>query len=169
MRVDLSTFPEGGTGVPGENPRLSAERWPYFCHMRTGFESTLRWNLLGIEVGTLEVKGEWSDHYTTEAPKLHLRSTLIFASLRALPRSAGELDAPVYSSLDSTWSSELLHFVSPVVRHYTYPVTVSIPPAKSLGKFPHRQDCWARISGRNLPAPVRLDRCNYHAACAARR
>ena len=25
--------------------------------------------LLGIELGTLEVKGEWSDHYTTEAPK----------------------------------------------------------------------------------------------------
>ena len=31
--------------------------------MRTGFESTI----LGIELGTLEVKGEWSDHYTTEA------------------------------------------------------------------------------------------------------
>ena len=40
--------------------------------MRTGFKSTL----LGIELGTLEVKGKWSDHYTTEAPitpqKLHL-------------------------------------------------------------------------------------------------
>ena len=24
--------------------------------------------LLGIELGTLGVKGEWSDHYTTEAP-----------------------------------------------------------------------------------------------------
>ena len=24
---------------------------------------------MGIEPGTLEVKGEWSDHYTTEAPK----------------------------------------------------------------------------------------------------
>ena len=31
--------------------------------MRTGFESTL----LGIELGSLEVKGECSDHYTTEA------------------------------------------------------------------------------------------------------
>ena len=30
--------------------------------MRTGFESTL----LGIELGALEVKGEWSDHHTTE-------------------------------------------------------------------------------------------------------
>ena len=34
--------------------------------MRTGLESTL----LRIELGTLEVKGEWFDHYTTEAPKL---------------------------------------------------------------------------------------------------
>ena len=34
-----------------------------FTVMRTGFKSTL----LGIELGTLEVKGEWSDHYTTEA------------------------------------------------------------------------------------------------------
>ena len=52
--------PWEGTGVPGENPRLSAERWLYSFHMKTGFESTLRW--------TSEVKGEWSDHYTTEAP-----------------------------------------------------------------------------------------------------
>ena len=58
------------TGVPGENPRLSAERWLHSFHMRTGFESTLRWTLLNrIEPGTLEVKGEWSDHYTTETPK----------------------------------------------------------------------------------------------------
>ena len=49
------------TGVPGENPRLSAERWLYSFHMRTGFESTLKWTLLGIEPGTLEMKGE-SDH-----------------------------------------------------------------------------------------------------------
>ena len=53
------------TDVPGENPRLSAERWLYSLHMRTGFESTLGWTLLGIEPGILEVKGEWSDHYTT--------------------------------------------------------------------------------------------------------
>ena len=32
--------------------------------MRTGFESTLRWTLLGIELATLEVKGD----YTVEAP-----------------------------------------------------------------------------------------------------
>ena len=53
--------------------------------MRTGLESTLRWTLLGIELGTLEVKGEWSDHYTysfvqmpdsdnfrTDAQKMHV-------------------------------------------------------------------------------------------------
>ena len=34
-----------------------------YFHMRTGFKSTL----LGNELGTLEVKGEWSDHHTTEA------------------------------------------------------------------------------------------------------
>ena len=62
------------TGVPGENPWLSAERWLYSFHMRTGFESTL----LGIELGTLEVKGEWSDHYTTEAPKSRDLNVLLF-------------------------------------------------------------------------------------------
>ena len=54
------------TGVPGENPRLSAERWQYSFHMRTGFESTLRWTLLGIELGTLEVK---TSGLTTTPPK----------------------------------------------------------------------------------------------------
>ena len=54
------------TGVPGEN-LLSAECWLYSFHMRTEFESTLRWTLLGIELVASEVKGEWSDHYTTEA------------------------------------------------------------------------------------------------------
>ena len=34
--------------------------------MRTGFESIL----LGIELGTSEVKGEGPEHYTTEDPKL---------------------------------------------------------------------------------------------------
>ena len=29
----------------------------------------IKMTLLGIELGTLEVKDEWSDHYTTEAPK----------------------------------------------------------------------------------------------------
>ena len=50
--------------VPKKTPRLSAERLLYSFHMRTGFISTL----LGIKLGTLEVIGEWSDHYTTEFP-----------------------------------------------------------------------------------------------------
>ena len=45
--------------------------------MKTGFESIS----LGIELGTLEVKGEWSDHYTTEAP---LNSTSDYDNLCAL-------------------------------------------------------------------------------------
>ena len=36
--------------------------------------------LLGMELGTLEVKGEWSDHYTTEAP-LNPLKTLFQQSL----------------------------------------------------------------------------------------
>ena len=60
-RCQLSLWEE--IGAPGENPRLSAECWLYSFHMRTGFEPTL----LGIELRTLEVKGEWSDHWTTEA------------------------------------------------------------------------------------------------------
>ena len=51
------------TGVPGENPRLS-QGVDYTLYMRIRFESTL----LGIELGTLEVKGERFDHYITEAP-----------------------------------------------------------------------------------------------------
>ena len=53
----LSTFPVGGN-------RSTRRKRTTFGRALTGFESTL----LGIELGTLEVKGEWSDHYTTEAP-----------------------------------------------------------------------------------------------------
>ena len=49
----------------------------YSFHMRTGLESTL----LGVELGTLEVKGEWSDHYTTEAPSKYCKN--VFSSLKA--------------------------------------------------------------------------------------
>ena len=46
----------------------------------------IKMTLLGIELGTLEVKGEWSDHYTTEAPattcsvtgKTHIKVKPIF-------------------------------------------------------------------------------------------
>ena len=37
-----------------------------FFHMRTRFESTLRWTLEVKGEWILEVKGEWSDHYTTK-------------------------------------------------------------------------------------------------------
>jgi hypothetical protein len=48
------------TGVPGENPRLSAERWLCSFHMRTGFES--------LEPAASEVKGKCANHLATEAP-----------------------------------------------------------------------------------------------------
>ena len=35
----------------------------------------IKMTLLGIELGTLEVKGEWSDHYTTEAPRSYIITT----------------------------------------------------------------------------------------------
>ena len=56
-------FPCGRKTEYPEKTHDSAERRLYSFHMRTGFESTL----LRIELGTLEVKGEWSDYYTTEA------------------------------------------------------------------------------------------------------
>ena len=33
----------------------------------------IKMTLLGIELGTLEVKGEWSDHYATDAPVMQQR------------------------------------------------------------------------------------------------
>ena len=49
--------------------------------MRTGFESTL----MGIEPGTSEVKGEWSDHYADEVPLLNQnKSSLFFTDLMQL-------------------------------------------------------------------------------------
>ena len=81
------------TGVPGENPWLSVERWLYSFRMRTGFESTLRWTLLGIELGTVEVK---ASGLTTTPPKPHLSFKVVkelislctFAVLLALPTLA---------------------------------------------------------------------------------
>ena len=40
---------------------FSHEDW-----VRIHIKMTFKMTLLGIELGTLEVKGEWSDHYTTE-------------------------------------------------------------------------------------------------------
>ena len=55
----LSTFPVGGNRSTRRKLTTFAERWLYSFHMRTGFKSTL----LGIELGTLEVKGEWYLYY----------------------------------------------------------------------------------------------------------
>ena len=51
----LSTIPVWGeTGVPGENPRLSAERWLLFSHEDWVWVH-IKMNLLGIELGISEV------------------------------------------------------------------------------------------------------------------
>ena len=72
----LSTCPVGGNRSTRRKPTtfgraltilFSHEDW-----VRVWFESTL----LGIELGTLEVKGEWPDHYITEAPT-SLKMTLL--------------------------------------------------------------------------------------------
>ena len=61
----LSTFPVGGNQSTRRKPTTFGRALTiYSFYIRTGFESTL----LGIELETLEVKCEWSDHYTAEAP-----------------------------------------------------------------------------------------------------
>ena len=52
------------TGVPGENPRLSAEH--FHISGALGWGITMRTFSLRIEHATLEVKGERSDHCATE-------------------------------------------------------------------------------------------------------
>ena len=62
----LVNFPCGGkieTGVPGENPRFSAERWLYSFHMRNEFEPTLRWILLTTQNLRGERQVVWPLHY----------------------------------------------------------------------------------------------------------
>ena len=53
----LSTFPVGGNRSTRRKPTTFGRALTTLLHMRTGFESTL----LGIELRTLEVKGEWSE------------------------------------------------------------------------------------------------------------
>jgi hypothetical protein len=57
------------TGVPGENPRLSAERWLFFLTLFTwGLGSShIEKFSLRFEPATLEVKGNCANHFATEA------------------------------------------------------------------------------------------------------
>ena len=61
----LSTFPVGGNRSTRRKPTTFGRALTILFHTRTGFESKLRWTLLWIELGTSEVKGKWSDHYST--------------------------------------------------------------------------------------------------------
>ena len=74
--------------------------------MRTGFESTL----LGIELGTLEVKGEWSDHYTTEA------SVTTEAISRAVCKRGSSIEGKItgYPHFIFTGQQPSLSIVAPV-------------------------------------------------------
>ena len=48
--------------------------------------------LLGIELGLLEVKGEWSDHNTTEAPSVSKKCPISIMSIGHTQMSNGSLD-----------------------------------------------------------------------------
>jgi hypothetical protein len=57
------------TGVPGENPRLSAERWLLLFHMRTGFESHWESSHWGLNLRPQRWKASaCANHLATEAP-----------------------------------------------------------------------------------------------------
>ena len=109
------------TGVPGENPRFSAERWLYSFHMRTGFDSTL----LGIELGTLEVKGEWSDHYTTEAPDT--TEAPVVKNLSKIQSWSNSFPPNTATNISpgSFWSSSCLCKISMTLFHFP-PVLIGI-------------------------------------------
>ena len=49
----------------------------------------IKMTLLGIELGTLEVKGEWSDHYTTEAPRYTYKYIQIYIYTKSKVNSNG--------------------------------------------------------------------------------
>ena len=61
----LSTFPVGGNRSTRRKPTTFGRALSILLSHEDWVRVYLK---LGIEVGTLEVKGEWSDHYTTEAP-----------------------------------------------------------------------------------------------------
>jgi hypothetical protein len=57
------------SGVRGENPRLSAERWLLlFSHEANWVRVALRKFSLSLEPAVSEVKGKCANHLATEAP-----------------------------------------------------------------------------------------------------
>jgi hypothetical protein len=53
------------TGVPGENPRLSTERWLFTLFTRGLGSSHIEKFSLRLEPATLEVKGKCANHFAT--------------------------------------------------------------------------------------------------------
>ena len=78
-------------GVPGENPRLSAERWLLLFSHEDWVQVALRKFSLRFGPTTLEVKGKCANHFTTEAPCI-------------APNSKGFLQLQKRSRRTSTWT-----------------------------------------------------------------
>ena len=63
-----SQLPVGGNRSTRGKPTTFGRALTILFSHEDWFRIHIKMTLLGIELGTLEVKGEWSDHYTTEAP-----------------------------------------------------------------------------------------------------
>ena len=63
-----STFPVGGNRSTRRKPTTFGRALTILFSHEDWVRVHIKMTLLGIELGTLEVKGEWYDHYTTEAP-----------------------------------------------------------------------------------------------------
>jgi hypothetical protein len=57
-----------GTGVPGGNPRLSAERWLLLFSREDWVRVALRKFSMRLEPAASEVRGKCANHFATEAP-----------------------------------------------------------------------------------------------------
>ena len=65
-----STFPVGGNRSTRRKPTTFGRALTILFSHENWVRIHIKMTLLEIELGTLEVKGEWSDHYTTEAPTI---------------------------------------------------------------------------------------------------
>ena len=63
----LSTFPVGGNWSTRRKPTTFGRALTILFLHEDRVQVHIKMNLPGIKLGTLEVTGEWSDHYTTEA------------------------------------------------------------------------------------------------------
>ena len=68
-------------GVPGENPRLSAERWLFTLFTWVLGSSHIEKFSLRFEPAALEVKGKCANHLATEAPFCYTEDNQIIISI----------------------------------------------------------------------------------------